>query len=94
MGILTWSPPQSCGSVNRYEVLYSQAVCSASDVTAERVQSNENNITLTSSAVYCIQVTAVINETCRSRNSTCAQVASLGRGTLNVVIWLCGLIVR
>ena len=80
MRILTWSPPQSCGTVNRYEVLYTQAVCSASDVTAERIQINETGIILPSSDVYCIQVRAVVNENCSSRYSTCAQVASLEHG--------------
>ena len=78
-GALIWNSPQSCSGMERYEVLYTKAMCSTPDAPVERVNlTNETTIFMSSSSdVYCIQVRAVISENCFSRNSTCAQVASL-----------------
>ena len=63
-------------------MLYTSAVCNASNATTVNfTTTNETNVNLPSSEVYCIQVRAVINENCFSSYSTCAQVASLEQGT-------------
>ena len=82
-GTLVWNAPQSCSNVNSYEVLYTKANCSTSDANVERVNlTNETTVFMTSSSdVYCIQVRAVVNRNCYSHYSTCAQVASLEKGT-------------
>ena len=79
---LVWDPPDSCGTVNKYEVNYTQTMCNASNATVHSdTLTNTTAITLTSSSeVYCIQVKAVINENCYSRSTLCAQVAPLDQG--------------
>ena len=80
IGPLSWNPPQSCEPVGKYEVLYTNAVCNASNATVNVTTINETSVILPSSEGHCIRVRAVINENCHSRYSTCAQVASLKQG--------------
>ena len=83
LGALRWSPPQSCGKITRYQMLYTQAMCDALETSMERVNlTNETSVFLPPSKVYCIKVRGVINEDLYSSYSTCAQVASLKQGTI------------
>ena len=61
-------------------MLFINAMCNASNATLNLITMNETSVILPSSEVYCIQVRAVINESCYSGYSTCAQVASLEQG--------------
>ena len=70
-------------------MLYTDAMCNASNVTVNSMTINETSVILPSSDVYCIRVRAVINEDCYSRYSTCAQVASLEQGTKCMQMLLC-----
>ena len=83
VGGLSWIPPQSCSSAERYEVLYTQTGCSESNAAVERTEStNLTSVTLKSEDPLCVKVRAVYNvsQSCYSFYSMCAQVASLKHG--------------
>ena len=83
VGALSWIPPQSCSAPERYEVLYTQTGCNASNATMGRIEStNLTSIILKSADTLCIKVRAVIDvsQSCYSFYSMCAQVASLKHG--------------
>ena len=80
---MVWTPPQSCSAVDKYEVQYTQTMCSVMDPSVSKILFT--NVTtyflnMTSFDLCCIRVRAVITETCFSKYSTCAQVASLEHG--------------
>ena len=85
IGALSWNPPQDSEVevVNRYEVLYTPSVCSAStsDVTLKILHlTNETSITLPPSEVYCVQVSNMASK-------SCAQVTSLMQ-SMNCITFL------
>ena len=83
IGVLSWIPPQSCSSPERYEVLYTQTGCSASNAATERIElTNLTSINLQSADLLCVKVRAVfgVSQSCYSFYSICAQVASLKHG--------------
>ena len=75
-GAISWSPFESCGIVDMYDVQYTRNLCNESNTTVEIAQQRNTFIFLTSSEIYCIRVRAVINENYSSSYSTCAQVSS------------------
>ena len=83
-GRLVWTPPPSCRPVDKYEVQYTQTMCSVMNPNVSKVSLTNTTtyLNITSFDLRCIRVRAVINENCSSNYSTCAQVDLLESGML------------